>query len=115
LDGQPVAEATIAFSPTGGGDMRTATAITDAQGKFTMGTLSPGDGVTPGDFIVTVSKYEAYGPQPVTIKDEYGEDYTPARPTKNVLPAKYESAAKSELKYTIPPKGEKNLEIVLTQ
>ena len=115
MDGQPVVGATIAFSPTGGGsDMRTATAVTDAQGKFTMGTLSPNDGVTPGDFVVTIKKYEPYGPEPAQVKDDDGRLYTPAKPTQNVLPKKYESVANPELKYTISPKGEKNLEIVLT-
>lgn len=114
MDGQPVADANIFFSPTGGGaDLRAAMAKTDAQGKFTMMTLEPEDGLSPGDFTAIVVKNEPFGPEPKPERDEQGNEYTPLRPTKNVLPEKFASVATSGLKFTIPPEGNKNLEIVL--
>jgi len=114
MDGQPVEGAFLVFFATGGGtDMRNASGRTDAQGKFTLTTLSPNDGITPGDFAVAVSKNEEYGPIPKPVIDENGVEFTPERPTRNLLPAKYASAKTSQLKFTIPEGGNKNLEIVL--
>ncbi|MDR1385551.1 MAG: carboxypeptidase-like regulatory domain-containing protein, partial [Planctomycetaceae bacterium] len=60
--GQPVDQATIIFSPKAGEDTaRAASATTDAKGHFTMMTLNPGDGVFPGNYLVTVEKTETTG------------------------------------------------------
>jgi hypothetical protein len=93
--------------------MRAAAGQTDAQGQFMMTTLSPQDGVTPGEFIVTVVKYEKYGPAPKKVVDASGEDVTPPHPEKNVLPQKYESRELSDIKVTIPATGDKNIKIEL--
>jgi hypothetical protein len=115
MNGSPVVKATVVFSPKSGTEMRAAAAETDEQGKFVMTTMTPNDGVTPGEFAVSVVKHEAYGPEMKPTKDEDGNDFTPPRPTKNVLPAKYASSASSGLVFTIPPEGNKNLEITLAE
>jgi hypothetical protein len=114
LDDVPVTGASVSFSPvSGGGTMRAAAGQTDAQGQFSMTTLSPQDGVTPGEFVVTVTKYEKYGPAPKKVVDASGEDVTPPHPEKNVLPSKYESRESSDIKVTILDSREKNIKIEL--
>jgi hypothetical protein len=114
LDNVPVAGASVSFSPvSGGGTMRAASGQTDDQGRFVMTTLSPHDGVTPGEFIVTVIKYEKYGSPPAKTISESGEEITPPHPEKNVLPPKYESRESSDIKVTIPDVGDKNIKIEL--
>jgi predicted small lipoprotein YifL len=51
IDGQPVADATLQFVPTGS---RPARATTDAQGRFTATTFDDGDGCVPGTHKVVV-------------------------------------------------------------
>ncbi|MDR1923615.1 MAG: Ig-like domain-containing protein [Planctomycetaceae bacterium] len=114
LDGNPVEGAIVSFSPLqSNGEMRAAAGQTDAQGKFLMTTLSPQDGVTPGKFAVTVIKYEKYGPPPLKVINESGEDVTPPHPEKNVLPKKYETRETSDIQVTIPDSGDKNITIDL--
>lgn len=113
LDGAPLAEANIMFSPVGGGEMRAASAKTDSNGAFTMTTLKPQDGVTPGKFTVTVVKYEKYGPAPEKVIDENGDDVTPAHPERNILPEGYADKHTSGLEVAIPAGGDKNIQIKL--
>jgi hypothetical protein len=114
LDNVPVTGASVSFSPvSGSGTMRAAAGQTNEQGQFVMTTLSPQDGVTPGEFIVTVVKYEKYGTPPAKKVDESGEDITPPHPEKNVLPPKYESRESSDIKVTVPAAGDKNIKIEL--
>ncbi|MDR1383197.1 MAG: carboxypeptidase-like regulatory domain-containing protein [Planctomycetaceae bacterium] len=116
-DGVPVNGASVSFSPaSGGSNMRAASGQTDAQGQFVLTTLSPQDGATPGEFIVTVVKFEKYGRPPTKVIDkETGEDMTPPHPEKNILPSKYESRESSDIKVTIPASGDKNVKIELKQ
>lgn len=62
-NGTPLANAQVAFIPKGGGEAKNANGLTDAEGKFTLQTFIGGStqasGAIPGDYIVTVSKYEA--------------------------------------------------------
>jgi hypothetical protein len=60
LDGKPLAEASVVFQPAGGG--RPATGITDANGRFKVGTFKPHDGALPGMHVVTVAKSEGTSP-----------------------------------------------------
>ncbi|MDR2706045.1 MAG: Ig-like domain-containing protein [Planctomycetaceae bacterium] len=114
LDNVPVAGASVSFSPVSGGEaMRAAAGQTNEQGQFIMTTLSPQDGVTPGEFIVTVVKYEKFGQPPKKVVNDAGEDITPPHPEKNILPSKYESRESSDIKVTIPATGDKNIKIEL--
>jgi len=58
LDGQAVADATIAFKPKAS-DGRVAVGVTAADGKFTLTTLQSGDGALPGSYAVTITKIAA--------------------------------------------------------
>lgn len=57
LDGNPLPNASIQFIPQGAG--KDATGATDAEGKFTMSTNEPRDGVMAGTYKVVIR------PQPV--------------------------------------------------
>ncbi|MDR3111198.1 MAG: carboxypeptidase-like regulatory domain-containing protein [Planctomycetaceae bacterium] len=116
FDGSPVSDANVSFSPTQtGGEMRAAAGKTDANGKFTLTTLKANDGVTPGEFTVTVTKFEKFGPAPKKEVNEFGEDITMPHPEKNVLPPKYETIQTSDIKLTISKSGDKNVQITLTK
>ena len=54
--GVPLDEATVIFSPRGSG--HGAVGRTDGSGKFELQTFDPGDGAVPGDYLVTVRKFE---------------------------------------------------------
>jgi hypothetical protein len=56
LDGQPVAEAGVLFTPVEGG--RPGRAGTDSQGQFVISTFKTGDGLLVGKYAVTVAKVE---------------------------------------------------------
>ena len=104
-NGAPVENATVTFYPDGsGGDARTAGGSTDAGGKFKTTTLKPQDGLFPGNYKVTITKREEYGPPGKTHVNEEGETVQDGRPTKNVLPEKYEKVETSGLTATIEKK-----------
>jgi len=97
FDGQPVAGATVVFTPATASDesQKAAQAETNESGEFAIQsfdgkTYHPGVG--PGEYIVTVTKLEL-------PKDMRG------RP-KHLLPKRYRSNATSTLKATVPPQGE---------
>ncbi|MBM3995038.1 MAG: DUF4198 domain-containing protein [Planctomycetes bacterium] len=92
--GRPVAEAIVVFHPLGDNP---ATAIkpmahTDAQGRFTLTTLTPGDGAPPGDYAITVELREA-----VLV----GEEKT--RTGQSLLAKRYSSPDKSPLRFRVMP------------
>jgi hypothetical protein len=60
LDGKPLAEASVIFQPTAGG--RPATGVTDAEGRFKVGTFSQRDGALPGTHVVTIARSEGTSP-----------------------------------------------------
>ena len=103
-NGSPVAEASVTFHPDSSGDARVAGGSTDAQGKFIVTTLKPGDGLYPGTYKVTVVKYEEYGPEAPPTKGDDGEVIPGGRAVKNVLPGKYAKAETSGLTATIEKK-----------
>ena len=105
LNGAPVADASITFHPDGGDpEARSAGASTDANGGFKVTTLKPQDGIFPGNYKVTIVKYEEYGPEPPKVMNSEGEMVSAGRPVKNTLPAKYEKKEASELTVTMEKK-----------
>jgi len=96
LEGQPVAEADVNFIPTEG---RPASGRTDAEGRFSLSTFVPGDGVLPGEHVVTVSKQVA--------KD--GDSDDPYREFIDVLPPAYGSLQTSPLRATVEAGGSNDL------
>ncbi len=67
LDGQPVAGASITFTPVEKGPA--ASAASDENGRFTLSTFKQGDGAVPGQHRITVVQVETTGPP----EDEQGE------------------------------------------
>jgi hypothetical protein len=103
FSGSPVAGATVGFQskePQG----RSASGITDAQGRYKLTTFSRGDGAPPGNYGVIVLKYKE-------TASASGGEYLPAqgpeRPPEHELPPKYAAAATSGLEATV---GETALE-----
>ena len=124
LDGKVVEGADVIFTPTDTAQ-RPAMGITDAQGKYSLGTFKADDGAMPGQYTITVTKFwseaddespygnpqeEAPAAKPMTLDDEqaayekaYKGPQVGARPPKsgNGLPKKYESVDTSGLTHTV--------------
>lgn len=117
LDGTPVEGAQVALNPedpTGQG----AFGRTDAEGRYELTTFETADGAVPGNYIVTVTKYDVPPPQP----EASGEDYVPpeaggARPKapKNELPTQYSQMHTSELRAVVSAEGENKFDFALTK
>ena len=111
LKGAPLAGATVTFAPGPGSAVRAAYATTDQEGKFTLMTLKAGDGVMPGDYLVTVTKTETVGKvyTPEEANQYYNEHQTqpPAPEVKNVVDVKFADPQTSGLKAAVK-KGDKN-------
>jgi hypothetical protein len=107
----PVAQAMIIFSPKPGeNNCRSASATTDSNGKFSMMTLQPGDGVFPASYIVTVEKTEITGDSRFDPVRKIPID---ERQIVDLLPVKYNNTETSDLSVTISPQGNKSLEFKL--
>jgi len=113
LNGEPIEGVTISFVPLStSGDARTATAVSGTGGKFAMSTLDPNDGILPGNYRVSVSKKTGIGGDTSAFSNERAV-VQDSRQTINHLPAKYSSGSATDLSVSIPPKGDKNIEIKL--
>ena len=114
--GEPVGGASLAFVPKDPDqNLRVAATQTDAQGKFVVTTLTPQDGIMPGEYIVSVGKWEYYGPELPPTMGRDGFIVQHVRPQRNILPPQYESLTNPKIVVTIPQKGNKNLEFVLDE
>lgn len=117
LDGEPVANATVAFLSKEGG--RRAFGTTGADGAYELSTLSPGDGAVPGEHLVTISAVDI-------VEDEKTKKMTselgslasdlPLPPPKKVwrLPQVYSEAETSGLKFTVE-RGSNQADFPLTK
>ena len=122
LDGQPAEGARVAFSPkTEGG--RAAAGVTDASGRFTLTSVTSGDGALPGSYGVTVSKTKGTELPSVYVAPEDVTKLTPeehaeyqaslsemakkAKEVIDLLPKKYRLLGESGLTAEVK-KGEKN-------
>ena len=94
--GAPVAEADVNFIPADG---RPASGRTDAEGRFSLSTFVPGDGVLPGEHVVTVSKQVASKSNPDDIYQNYVD----------LLPPQYGSLQTSPLRATVEAGGSHDL------
>jgi hypothetical protein len=119
LGGQPVDSATITFQMTSGSG--TAVATTDAGGKYKLSTFGGGDGAQAGDYKVTVVKMDrpAATSGGVSMDDASYTDPAaagggePPPPPKNLLPAKYATAATSPLTAKVTAAPENKLDFTL--
>ncbi|MDR2707034.1 MAG: hypothetical protein LBC02_14770 [Planctomycetaceae bacterium] len=100
LDGQPFADVTVTFMPTGNvGDM--GFAGTDAQGRYQLSMLGakPGAGITKGEYNVTFDRTILDVPKP-TKTESADPNVEPSTKnnmdrTKQLVPKKYLTASTS--------------------
>lgn len=107
LDGQPLGEASIGFSPEGGSGLPAA-GMTGPDGKFRLNAIhgaKPGGGTAVGEYVVTVSKRVTTGPSGPTSTEDPNYGKTPANPEepkiKNLVPDLYGDAKTSPLRASI--------------
>jgi Carboxypeptidase regulatory-like domain len=120
LDGKPLHWATVTFTSQDGSG-RTASGVTDEDGRFRLTSVKYGDGVRPGDYKVTVTIAEP----PVPVETKPGMS-TPevmglyakglAERKKNPItlpkvPAVYGDPAKTPLRQRVPTDGKVLLEL----
>ena len=106
----PAEGASLTFIPVDKtGDARTASAVTDATGKFSIKTLSY-SGIYPGEYNVMIMKTEDNSEN---SKEDIDSGKATKPPVKHLLPQKYASASTSGIKVTIPPKGDQAIVINL--
>lgn len=112
LDGKPLADASVQFISESDG--RTATGQTDQEGKFSMSTYEPRDGVLPGSYKVVVSPPMGT-PDPAkysTAEDAMtGASKAAKKSTAPEFPQKYTRADQTPLKQEVPVTGSVTLEL----
>ena len=113
LDGTPVAEATVMFSPVAPGQGLSATGMTDAQGVYRLSAISKagaiaqvGAGTLPGEYYVGVIKSISEVPMTQQESLEKNIPYVAPQPGQapkvtDVVPVKYNSPEKSGIKVTV--------------
>jgi hypothetical protein len=109
LDGKPVDGAQVVIVPAGQGTTG-ATAVTDANGQFSLRAYPEKDGAIPGEYKVQVSKtiqVMLTGPKgSLDGGDPVRFDYA--------VPGKYTDAKKSGLSVNIPDTGIKDIKLTLS-
>lgn len=113
LDGEPVAEATVNFSPAVEGKGTPSYGRTDANGEYKLQTLlgRADAGTTPGEYVVTVSKTISVETGKTTVSSD-GTKIAETKP-KETLPAKYVDAKTTPLKATVK-QGANNIPLELS-
>ncbi len=104
LDGQPLPEGAIQFSPTGESKL-TAAVVPIKDGKF---SISPAEGLVTGNYRVSISHAEVIEVNP---KKGQGALTKTTRLGKELIPSRYNT--QSELKAEIKPGGVKDLKFEL--
>jgi hypothetical protein len=100
--GKPLEFYQVTFMPTEG--QRVATGVTDAAGKFTMGTNDKGDGAPPGTH--KVAFVWVGPPSNVEAGQEQIIDDPSRLPKPSVkIPEKYSDPEKSGIRQEVPPSG----------
>ena len=87
----------MSFQPKGPGG-RSATGITDSQGRYRLSTFARGDGAPSGTYQVIVFKFKE---TPVAEGGAYRPPQGPEPPPQHELPAKYAVAATSGIEATV--------------
>ena len=109
LGGQPVDNATVCFQLSSGSGSSFGT--TNASGKYKLSTFGGDDGARPGEYKVTILKYDRPVAQTATPAGQIASGTidektyvppdasgaNPAAAPKNLLPAKYATVATSPL------------------
>lgn len=102
---EPVTDGYVSFVPAKGGGA-SATAKIDSSGKYVMGTLKEGDGLAPGEYLVTVAGGEtpAHRDQQGKFRDAVFK--TPAKyrdPKTSGLTAKVEKGSPQTFDFRLEP------------
>lgn len=108
-NGQPLESYQVTFLPTDG--RRAATGVTDAAGKFTMGTNKAGDGAPPGTNQVAI----VWAPPTTDIpgQEQIIDDPSQLPKPPVQIPAKYGNPETSGLTQEVPDSGIADLKIDL--
>lgn len=113
LDGSPVADATVMFTPVDAGQGAPATGITDANGVYRLTAVVVGEarptagaGTLPGEYFVGVIKSVTETPMSEEEAYKKGVPYVAPRPgqvakTTHVVPQNYNDPKQSGLKVTV--------------
>ncbi len=111
LDGKPLANATVSFTPADGSG-NDASGITDASGVCKMQTLlgAADAGTTPGKYLVTITCFEEIDTGKTYTNDAGNE--VPVTEDKSVIPQKYASTKTSGLEAEVQ-KGANSFEFNL--
>lgn len=101
LDGSPLPNAIVVFTPESDGIPATAT--TDENGRFTLTTKEPGDGAMVGKHKITVREKPPEPNETITSEEEYG----PSDPNaKSRIPAMYARPDQSGLTEEVTASGD---------
>ena len=124
LDGTPVPDATVMFTPVTEGQGVSATGRTDASGVYKLtaaategATAKAEAGTLPGEYYVGVIKSVSEVPMSEEEADEKGVEYVAPAPGEepevtHVVPEKYNNPRKSGLKVTVE-KGSNDIPLEL--
>jgi len=115
LDGQPVADASVFFSPAPGSSGMPAAGKTGSDGRFKLTTIRSkqgGGGAVAGDYVVTVSKIQNDSPPLPSGPEDPNYGKFPPAPGPNdkpkikyLVPQEYGDAKTSPLKATVGKGG----------
>jgi len=107
--GKPVANANVSFTPAEGAS-RAATGLTDANGRFTLGTFSTSDGALPGNYrIGVIARGPDRPPKPGETGSGMPGEMMPGDPT---IPTKYFAPNTSGLTHEVK-RGRNHVELDL--
>ena len=105
FQGKPLEGYKLTFEPSG--ERQSATAISDAEGKFVLGTNRPGDGAAAGKHKVSVVFISE------KVEGEPGREVFKSITPKHKVPKSYEDSKTSGLEIEIPTSGTSTLDIDL--
>ena len=108
LDGQPLAGATVMFSPTDVGIGQTSYGVTDAQGNYSLTDPQQRDGVAVGTHKIVVSKLVQPDGSPIPSGASAADIGAVEQ-----LPPKYSDPETSQTIVTVPEAG-KTFDVSLT-
>ena len=111
-NGEPVADATVAFYNNA--SSRLATGRTDATGQFSLTSYNPQDGALPGEHRVVVTKSESSGDEEVALSMDEAVQTRPKRTrSRQLLPKEYGSEDTTPIVVQVSEDGQNDLKIEL--
>ena len=117
VDGKPLVGATITFIPTEDNQFATqSVALSDIKGNFSATTFNSGDGIHPGNYLVTVDCVETIShvsDEEIARAEASGVPISIKTTIRSLIPTRYNSSETSGLTIEIPPKGNQKISIIL--